>query len=65
MLEWLLVKVDELLALSMRVAVAMESIAASLKHMHSAGGLQGQINSYNEVFNEIQGDFALLPERLG
>ena len=35
MLEWLVVKIDELLAVSMRVAVAMESIAASLEHMHS------------------------------
>ena len=33
MLEWLVVKIDELLAISMRVAVAMESIAASLEHL--------------------------------
>ena len=29
MLEWLVVKIDELLAISVRIAVAMESIAAS------------------------------------
>ena len=33
MLGWLVVKIDELLAISMRVAVAMESIAASLDRM--------------------------------
>jgi len=53
MLRWLVIKVDELLAISMRVAVAMESIAVSLRHMHSPDGLQGEINSYHDVFNRI------------
>jgi len=53
MLEWLVLKIDELLAISMRVAVAMESIAVSLRHMHSPNGLQGEMNSFHDVLNRI------------
>ena len=35
MLEWLVVKIDELLAISVRIAVAMESIAASLAQLEN------------------------------
>ena len=50
MLEWLVVKIDELLAISMRVAVAMESIAASLAQLKP--------RNYHEDLAEIDSSIA-------